>query len=216
MYDQIKETCAQARAKLIVVSKNQALSKIQWLYSQGQRDFAENRVQNLLERKEVLPTDIQWHMIGHLQTNKVKYIAGFIHMIHSVDSLRLLEEIDKQAALQGRIIPVLLQIKIASEETKYGFSMEECRQLWQDGRFHGYTNIKVCGLMGMASLTDDEDLIRQEFHQLRVFFEEMKGKDFVTDNFRELSMGMSGDYQLALQEHSTMVRVGSLIFDAIP
>jgi hypothetical protein len=198
-------------ARLVAVSKTQPLEAIQRLYDQGQRDFAENRVQDLLERKAALPADIRWHLIGHLQTNKVKYIADFVHCIHSVDSLRLLEEIDRQAQRCARVIDVLIQLKVAQEETKYGLSRSDAEELLQAAP--ALKAVRVCGVMGMASFVDDEAQVAAEFDALHRHFMELKAAFYPNDPaFCELSMGMSGDYPLALRAGSTLVRVGSLLF----
>ncbi len=198
-------------ARLIAVSKTQPLSAILSLYEQGQRDFAENRVQALVERYEQLPKDIRWHLIGHLQTNKVKYIAPFVHCIHAIDSQKLLEEINRQAARYDRSVNGLLQLKIAREESKYGLSLPEAEALIT--ACPNPDHLKIIGLMGMATLTDDQKQVSGEFEQLQTHFSYLKQKYYATDPaFRELSMGMSGDYMLALQAGSTMVRIGSLLF----
>jgi len=198
-------------ARLIAVSKTQPLSAILSLYEQGQRDFAENRDQALVERYEHLPKDIRWHLIGHLQTNNVKHIAPFVHCIHSVDSLKLLQEIDRQAARCNRSIYGLLQLKIAREESKYGLSLPEAEALI--AACPEPDHLQIIGLMGMATLTDDPQQVSREFAQLQAHFVYLKDKYYATDPaFSELSMGMSGDYPLALQAGSTMVRIGSLLF----
>jgi pyridoxal phosphate enzyme (YggS family) len=182
-------------------------------YEAGQRIFGESRVQELLPKYEVLPKDIEWHFIGHLQSNKVKHIAPFVSLIHGVDSYALLEEINRCGKKIGRIVPCLLQVHIAQEETKYGFSFDELRALLQQEKWQALTNISIRGLMGMASYTDNEEKIKQEFHSLSVFFKELKATYFAADNlFCELSMGMSGDYSLAIREGSTLIRIGSAIF----
>ena len=187
------------------------------LYQQGQRHFGENKVQELLSKYEVLPQDIAWHLIGHLQRNKVKYIASFITMIHSVDSWELLEEINRQAEKNQRIIRILLQVHIAEEETKFGLSPQTLNNLLQryTSERARYSHLQVCGLMGMATHTEAEEKIRNEFQQLHFLFVKMK-QQFFTDesSFCELSMGMSDDYKLAILEGSTMVRIGSALFGA--
>jgi len=185
------------------------------LYAQGQRIFGENRVQELVEKYEALPKDIEWHLIGHLQTNKVKYIAPFVRMIHSVDSLKLLKEINKQAAKHERTIDCLLQMHIANEATKFGMNESEVIDLLNDTAFKNMQNIRITGVMGMATFTDDKSQVRNEFRQLKYIFNQLK-RNFFMDNetFREISMGMSGDYQIAIAEGSTMVRIGSLLFGA--
>ncbi|MBX2962412.1 MAG: YggS family pyridoxal phosphate-dependent enzyme [Cyclobacteriaceae bacterium] len=200
---------------LIAVSKTQPEALILEAYEAGQRAFGENKAQELQKKYDVLPKDIEWHMIGHLQTNKVKYIAPFVHLIHSVDSLKLLVEINKQAQKVNRIIPCLLQLHIATEETKFGFSEEEVLTLLNSYEFKTLNNISIAGLMGMATFTDDQLKIRQEFRSLRAFFKKLKNEQLPsTVSMKELSMGMSGDYAIAVEEGSTMVRIGTAIFGA--
>lgn len=202
-------------ARLVAVSKTHPPAKVMTLYDQGQRDFGENKVQELVDKQAQMPADIRWHMIGHLQTNKVKYIAGFVHLIHAVDSLKLLKEINKRAAQAERVIDVMLQVKIAEEDSKFGLSMEDVRTLLESGTWQQFPHVRIVGLMGMATFTDDQEQVSQEFHSLKNFFEELKRTHFADrDYFKELSMGMSGDYQLALEAGSTIVRVGSLLFGA--
>ncbi len=215
MYEALLNICREHNAQLIVVSKNQPIRKIRQLYDLGHRDFAENRVQNLLERHEELPKDIRWHLIGHLQSNKVKYITSFIHMIHSVDSIKLWNEIDKNASTAGRKIPILLQVKIASEESKYGFTAEECLSIFTSKENVHYQNTKLCGLMGMATLTSNEQTIKQEFNNLYTLHKRIKSLIAHNNEFREISMGMSSDYRIALEEGATMIRIGSALFDAL-
>ena len=199
--------------QLVAVSKFHPKEAIEAAYTAGQRIFGESKVQELEEKYASLPKDIEWHFIGHLQTNKVKYIAPYIAMIHAVDTYKLLAEIDRQAAKAGRTISCLLEIHIAQEESKYGFSLQECRDMLDEGSWKGLKNIRICGLMGMATYTDDTDQIRNEFKTLHDFFLELKQKHFQdTDSFKEISMGMSHDYQLAIEEGSTLVRIGSKIF----
>lgn len=201
------------QTRLVAVSKTHTPEEIMALYDQGQRDFGENRVQELLPKWEQMPKDIRWHAIGHLQTNKVRSIAPFVYMIHSVDSLKLLREIDKEAIKAGRIIPCLLQVHIAEEETKFGLDREELIALLESPEFAALHHVDVQGLMGMATFTEVEDQVRKEFRSLRQLFEEVKTRFFLKkESFRELSMGMSGDYRIAMEEGSTMVRVGSLLF----
>lgn len=195
---------------LVAVSKTQPAEKVLEAYTAGQRVFGENRVQELVPKYETLPKDIEWHLIGHLQTNKVKYIAPFVNLIHSVDSMKLLEEINKQAARCGRIINVLLQIFIADEETKFGFAPEEAENLFDNKTFADYKNIKICGLMAMATNTDDEEKIRKEFRTVSDLIKRLKDKGYT--DLTILSMGMSSDWKIALSEGSTMIRVGSSIF----
>lgn len=197
-------------ARLVAVSKFNPAESILQAYNCGQRMFGESKVQELTDKYELLPKDIEWHFIGHLQTNKVKYIAPFISLIQSVDSLRLLKEIDAQAKKANRVIDCLLEIHVAQEETKYGFSIDELRSLFDERAFEAFENVNVVGLMGMASNTDDEVQIREEFRQLSDFYKEVK--EGFAPQFRELSMGMSHDYHIAVEEGSTLVRVGSFIF----
>lgn len=197
-------------ARLVAVSKFNPAEAVLQAYNCGQRLFGESKVQELTGKYEVLPKDIEWHFIGHLQTNKVKYIAPFISLIQSVDSLKLMKEIDAQAKKVNRVIDCLLEIHVAQEETKYGFSIEELRELFKERAFDVFENVNVVGLMGMASNTDDEVRIREEFRLLSDFYKEMK--DTLAPQFRELSMGMSHDYHIAVEEGSTLVRVGSFIF----
>jgi PLP dependent protein len=216
-YQKINEELKPFNAKLVAVSKIKPASDIQALYDAGQRIFGENYVQELQEKQALLPTDIEWHFIGHLQSNKVKYIAPFVSMVHAVDSLKLLEEISKQAAKNNRTIRCLLQVHIAAEETKFGLSDEELLQLLeayqqQPARF---ANIQIAGLMGMATNTDDLQQVRNEFRHLHELQQAMKQRFFAdTDALTELSVGMSGDYTIALEEGSTMVRIGSMLFGA--
>jgi PLP dependent protein len=202
-----------AGCRLIAVSKTQPAEKVLEAYNAGQKRFGENKVQELVPKYEALPKDIEWHMIGHLQSNKVKYIAPFIHLIHSVDSARLLEEIDKQGRKAQRVISCLLQVHIAREETKFGFSEEEIMQLISSPRLSQWHNIKVAGLMGMATFTNDTAQVRAEFRTLRSIFDRLRAA-VLPPSFKitELSMGMSGDYKIAMEEGSTMIRVGSAIF----
>lgn len=202
-----------AHVQLIAVSKTKPVSDLQQAYVAGQRAFGENKVQELVDKAAVLPKDIEWHLIGHLQTNKVKYIAPFVHLIHAVDSLKLLLEINKQAAKNNRVIDVLLQFHIAQEETKFGLSLEEAQEICLDSEVQACNNVRIVGVMGMASFVDDEQQIRREFHSLKNIFEDLKNSHFTGEpSFKEISMGMSGDYALAIEEGSTMVRVGSSIF----
>lgn len=198
---------------LVAVTKTQPIEAIEEAYSTGHRSFGENKVQELVPKFEALPKDIQWHMIGHLQTNKVKYIAPFVHCIHSVDSFKLLDEINKQGIRCKRIIPCLLQVHISQEETKFGFSKEELLDLVNSEKMAGLQSVRVIGLMGMATFTDNTDQVRNEFRFLRKLFEELKNLSTPENmDVKELSMGMSGDYELAIQEGSTMIRVGTAIF----
>lgn len=209
IYQKIKQQCEDANATLVVVSKFQPIEKIKYLYDLGQRDFGENRVQDLLDKKDQLPSDIRWHVIGTLQRNKVKYIAPFVHLIHSIDTLELLEEVHKQALKNHRQIPVLLQVHIAQEESKHGFTIDEIQNVLTQNLPHEYPQAPLRGMMGMATYTDDQHQINQEFQKLYTLYH-AASKTFPLDT---LSMGMSSDYELALANHSTMIRVGSLIFD---
>ncbi len=212
-YKQIAQFTTQKGVTLIAVSKTKPIDAIQQMYDQGQRVFGENRVQEMEEKYLALPKDIQWHLIGHLQKNKVKYIAPFVSMIHSVDSLELLEIINKEAAKTDRVISVLLQFYIAKEDTKFGLSEAEGLALLDQLVQRPLTNIKICGVMGMASFSDDKALVRSEFRNLKNIFNQLKNKYFAADDaFKEVSMGMSGDYELAIEEGSTMVRIGSALF----
>lgn len=198
---------------LVAVSKTKPNDAILSAYNAGQKDFGENKVQELVEKAAALPKDIQWHMIGHLQRNKVKYIAPFVHLIHGVDSPRLLEEINKQGKKIDRIIPVLLQFHIAKEESKFGFDFEEVKELLSSEAFAKYENIDVHGVMGMATFTDNEEQVADEFRALHNYFQVLKSHYFKFNNaFRIVSMGMSGDYNIAIAEGSNMIRVGSAIF----
>ena len=199
--------------RLVAVSKYHPNEAILEAYNAGQRVFGESKVQEMVAKYEALPKDIEWHFIGHLQTNKIKYMASFVSMIHGVDSLKLLKEIDKQAAKAGRRVKCLLQIHIAQEETKFGFTPNECKEMLDQGEWRELKNIQLCGLMGMATNTDDIEQIRSEFRLLSGLFKDLKAAFFAdSETFCELSMGMSDDYAEAIQEGSTLVRVGSKIF----
>lgn len=198
---------------LVAVSKFHPNEYIEAAYAEGQRVFGESHEQELSKKYDTLPKDIQWHFIGHLQTNKVKYIAPYISMVDAVDSLKLLKEINKQAAKHDRMIDVLLELHIAQEATKYGLTIDACRQLLDDGEWRNLNNVRICGLMMMASNTDDENQIRSEFIQAADFFEEVKAKYFADSAaFCQRSWGMSHDYKIAVECRSTMVRVGTTIF----
>lgn len=199
--------------KLVAVSKFHPVETIKEAYEAGIRIFGESRVQELVTKQPVLPEDIEWHFIGTLQTNKVKNIAPFISMIHSVDTLKLVQEIDRQAARCSRAIRVLIEVHIAEEANKHGFSVDECKTLFTGDVLQQFPNIQVCGLMGMATFTDNTDRVRREFGLLRSLFEDIKSMPFTgRDFFTELSMGMSDDYKIAIEEGSTMVRIGTGIF----
>jgi len=208
-YQQISRELLAASVTLVAVSKTKPVEDIKALYDAGQKDFGENYVQELVDKQAVLPNDIRWHFIGHLQSNKVKYIAPFVHLIHGVDSLKLLKEIDKQAAKNNRIIDCLLQVHIATEETKFGMDEQELKDTIE--QLSSFPNVRVRGLMGMASFTDDQEKVRSEFISLHNIF-----KQSVMNHQPSaiLSMGMSGDYTIAIEEGSTMVRIGSLLFGA--
>ena len=199
--------------RLIAVSKFHPNEAILEAYEAGQRLFGENHVQELTAKHESLPKDIEWHFIGHLQTNKVKYIAPFVSLIHGIDTPKLLKVVDKEGEKVGRVIPCLLQLHIASEETKFGFSREECLEMLSSGILSELHHVQICGLMGMATFTNDEGQIRQEFRCLHSFFNELKELYFKDEAaFKELSMGMSDDYPIAIEEGSTLIRVGTMIF----
>lgn len=209
----LRQQLAQQQTTLVAVSKTKPVDAIQQLYAWGQRDFGENKVQEMCEKQQQLPSDIRWHQIGHLQTNKVKYIAPFVSLIHSVDSLKLLQEINKQAAKHQRIIPVLLQMHIATEETKFGLDRKELIEIIEYYLNGSFPYIQIQGLMGMASLSNDEQQIQQEFKGLHELFKFCKQSFFLNrPEFKQLSMGMSGDYELAIACGSNMVRIGSLLF----
>lgn len=215
MFNEILQQLEPTRTKLIAVSKTHPAERVMELYQLGQRRFGENRVQELATKYDALPKDIEWHLIGHLQTNKVKYIAPFVACIQSVDSLKLLEEIDRQAAKHDRVIDCLLQFHIAEEETKFGLDEAEADALLQSAEFHAMQHVRITGVMGMATFSDNPTQVRKEFQHLKRIFEDLKKRFFAqSDSFREISMGMSGDYLMAVQEGSTMVRVGTLLFGA--
>jgi PLP dependent protein len=211
-YESISKYCLQHNIQLIAVSKTKPAEDILELYNLGHRDFGENYVQELVDKYEQLPKDIRWHFIGHLQSNKVKYIAPFVHLIHGVDSQNLLKEINKQGAKNNRVIDCLLQVHIAQEETKFGFDNHELGELHDTSTssVHELTNVRICGLMGMASFTTDENLIRKEFKSLKAIFDHLLTTHH--SPLTVLSMGMSSDYKIAIEEGSNMVRIGSLLF----
>ena len=210
--DNIKANLPES-VRLIAVSKTKPAELVLEAYNHGQRDFGENKVQEMVWKYEELPKDIKWHFIGHLQSNKIKYIAPFVHMIHGVDSFKLLKSIDVEAKKVGRVIPCLLQFYIAEEETKFGLSMEEAIEMLNSEEYKSLLNVKISGVMGMATYTDDENQIRKEFACLKTYFEKLKLEYFTgNDDFKEISMGMSGDYLIATTEGSTIVRIGSTIF----
>lgn len=204
----VKESIPE-RIRLVAVSKTKPITDILEAYTAGHRDFGENKIQEMTQKWESLPKDIKWHMIGHIQRNKVKYMAPFVSLIHGVDSLRLLKEIDKQAKINERTIPCLLQVHIAQEDTKFGFDERELMDLISSGQLDLLTNVKVIGLMGMATFTEDTQQIRNEFKHLKGICERLRPG---YPQIMELSMGMSGDYDIAIDEGSTMIRMGSRIF----
>lgn len=201
------------KVRLVAVSKFHPVEAIAEAYRAGQRIFGESKVQEMTAKYETLPKDIEWHFIGHLQTNKVKYIVPYVALIHGIDSYKLLAEVDKQAAKVQRTVPCLLQIHIAEEESKFGFSFDECREMLEAGEWKSLSHVQLCGLMGMATYTSDTEQIAKEFCSIRNFFQEVKQKWFPqSDSFRELSIGMSSDYLQAMASGSTLVRIGSKIF----
>jgi pyridoxal phosphate enzyme (YggS family) len=210
---ELKATLAEEGVELVAISKQKPVAMIREAYEAGHRKFGENRAQELLPKKEELPDDIEWHMVGHLQRNKVKKIAPFIDVIQSLDSLRLAREVNKRANNESRVIDCYLQVHIAQEESKYGFSYEEVESLLEEGELQGFDHIRICGLMGMATFTDDTEQVRQEFKELKQFFDKLKKNYFSNQtHFKQLSMGMTSDWQVAVEEGSTMVRIGRLIF----
>lgn len=210
MYKEIVNYLDEHNIDLVAVSKTKSVDEIMSVYNQGQRHFGENRVNELREKQALLPEDINWHMIGHLQKNKVKYIAPYVHLIHSVDSLELAEVINKQALRNERIIDILLQVKIAREESKFGLSFNDLVNNTE--AFKSLENISIRGLMGMGTFTTDEEITTEEFKRLKEYYDILKSGDFNSDSFNILSMGMSGDYKIAVEYGTTMVRIGSLIF----
>lgn len=207
----IKATLAE-HVTLVAVSKTKPISDLMEAYEAGQRIFGENKIQEMTEKWEAMPKDIQWHMIGHVQTNKVKFMAQFVSLIHGVDSLKLLEEINKQALKNNRIIDCLLQIYIAEEESKFGLDAEELNEILASESFQKMKNIRIIGLMGMATFTDNQSQIKKEFTHLKSIFDDLKSKQTTNLQLNTISMGMSGDYKLAIDCGSTMVRIGSSIF----
>jgi pyridoxal phosphate enzyme (YggS family) len=220
-YQKISAYCTEHQVQLVAVSKTKPVSDILELYNLGHRDFGENYVQELVDKQAQLPADIRWHFIGHLQSNKVKFIAPFVHLIHGVDSFKLLKEINKQAAKNDRVIDVLLQMHIAREETKFGLDEGELDELLRHPELATLTHVRICGLMGMASFSDNMELVRKEFKYLKSLFDHARqynlsaaGLSSVNCQLQTISMGMSGDYTLAIEEGSTMIRIGSLLFGA--
>ena len=211
-YDEIRASLP-AGVRLVAVSKFKPAEDIATLYQHGQRVFGENHAQEMKAKHEILPQDIEWHFIGHLQTNKIKYIAPYVALIHSIDSFSLLKEVNKYALKNNRVIPCLLQFHIANEETKFGFSFEECEAMLNDAGFQELKNVEIHGVMGMATFTDDHAQVRGEFHHLHQIFEDLKTHYFPQNpDFKELSMGMTEDYPIAIEEGSTLIRIGSAIF----
>ena len=201
--------------RLVAVSKYHPIGALIEAYESGQRIFGESKVQEMTQKHDALPKDIEWHFIGHLQKNKVKYIAPYVALIHGIDSYKLLIEVDKQAEKLGRIIPCLLQIHIAQEETKFGFTPDECMDMLDEGSWRTLTHVQIAGLMGMATYTDNQEQIIREFSTLSSLFRKLKDTHFKDESaFCELSMGMSGDYPLAISQGSTLIRIGSRIFGA--
>jgi pyridoxal phosphate enzyme (YggS family) len=213
-YKEILDYCNTHYAQLVAVSKTKPVIDLLEMYALGQRDFGENYVQELVDKQAQLPDDILWHFIGHLQSNKVKYIAPFVHLIHGVDSMKLLKEINKQAAKCNRVIDVLLQMHIAQEETKFGLDEKELSDLIKNPELPDLLNIRICGLMGMASFSDNASLVKEEFRMLKSIFDKEKQHQTSNIQLQTLSMGMSGDYQMAIEEGSNMLRIGSLLFGA--
>lgn len=213
MYETLISTLLPTNTQLVAVSKTKPVSAVMDLYDKGQRIFGENYVQELTEKHAQLPTDIQWHFIGHLQSNKVKYIAPFVHTIQGVDSLRLAQEINKQAEKNNRVINCLLQFHISDETTKFGFTLTEAEEMLGSNAPESFKNIKWCGVMGMATFTDDKEQVRREFQSLKNIFDTLKNRFFPTlQDFKDISMGMSDDYKIAIEEGSTIARIGSLLF----
>ena len=212
--EKINAELAETSVRLIAVTKTKPVADLQVAYDGNCKVFGENKVQEMVEKWEVLPKDIEWHLIGHLQSNKVKYMASFVAMIHSIDSLKLLQEVDKQALKNNRMIDCLLQIYIAKEETKFGLSEDEARKILDSEEFKAMKSVRIVGVMGMATFTDNQEQIRLEFRGLKAFFETLKLQFPAAENLqlKEVSMGMSGDYLVAAEEGSTLVRVGSAIF----
>jgi pyridoxal phosphate enzyme (YggS family) len=202
-----------SQVKIVAVSKTMPVETILEAYHAGHRIFGENKAQEMISKQPLLPADIQWHFIGHLQTNKVKQIAPIVEMIESVDSLKLLKEINKEAAKNNRVIKCLLQFHIASEEIKFGLDMSEAEAMLKDSGYRELKNVRLCGVMGMASFSDDTDLVRKEFRKLKRIYDDLKSSYFLDDQgFREISMGMTGDYRIAIEVGSTIVRLGTGIF----
>jgi PLP dependent protein len=211
-YEEIIQELIPKNVSVVAVSKTKTTEAIKQLYELGQRDFGENYVQELVDKQSLLPTDIRWHFIGHLQTNKAKYIAPFIHLIHGVDSFKLLKELNKQALKSQRIIKLLLQVHIAEEETKFGLNAHELNEIINSDELRELKNVEVVGLMGMASFTENKEQVRNEFRYLKNLFDKHAKAQTANYKMQFLSMGMSGDYKIAIEEGSNLVRIGSLIF----
>lgn len=212
-YYRIKESLQENKVELVAISKTKPVEAIQDFYDLGQRVFGENRAKEMQSKHESLPKDIQWHMVGHMQANKVKYIAPFVSLIHSIDSISLLQEVDKRASQHNRVVDVLLQIHIAQEENKFGFDLSEIENLLKSTTYAELKNIHIVGLMGMATFTSNQDQVRKEFAFMKESFDNLKREYFIDDlRFKTLSMGMSGDYKIAIEEGANMVRIGSLLF----
>lgn len=213
MLQKVLSDLQATNTSLVAVSKTRPVEKIMAIYNQGQRIFGENKALELQSKYNEMPKDIEWHFIGHLQTNKVKYIAPFVHLIHAIHSLKLLKEVNKQAKKNNRVINCLLQFHIAQETTKHGLNLENAKALLLTDQFNSLENVNIIGVMGMATFTDNKEQVKAEFQTLHRIFTELKETEFKNKtDFKEISMGMSGDYLLAINEGSTMVRVGSLIF----
>ena len=212
---QFEQELAGTNCRLVVVTKTHPVDRLREAYAAGSRLFGENRVQEMVAKQPELPADIEWHLIGHLQTNKVKYIAPFVHTVESIDSLKLLLELDKQAAKHDRVIQGLLQFHIAEEEAKTGLSLPEAEAILQSSEYQAMRHVQLTGVMGVATFTHDENQLRREFQELKGYFDVLKSRYFADQPaFREISMGMSSDYRLAIAEGSTLIRVGSAIFGA--
>ena len=212
IWEELMQKFSVSGVTLVAVSKTKPPEDILELYNLGHRDFGENYVQELVDKVVQLPKDIHWHFIGHLQTNKVKLIAPFVQLIHGVDSLKLLKEINKEAAKNNRVIDCLLQIHIAQEETKFGLDEDELTQVIEQVDRLKFANVRICGLMGMASFTDDKNMVRKEFRYLKTIFDKYTNQEAAGTKLQTLSMGMSSDYKIAVEEGSNMVRIGSLLF----
>lgn len=212
-FELLTKTCEIYGATLVAVSKTRSIEEMMTLYAAGQRIFAENRPQEIVAKAPLMPADVQWHLIGHLQTNKVRSILPLVNCIHSLDSARLWEKINEEAQKLNHSVDALLQIKIAQEETKFGWDFHELTNLLLSNRHSSWKNVNIRGVMGMATLTEDEPLVRKEMRQLKFYFDLLKKDYFRTETFSTISMGMSGDYQIALEEGSNMIRIGTMLFE---